>query len=255
MKYEDMLPEIYLTRYETGIYPWRQTNLFTPFWRCYWNLSEGGCLQVGERVIEMRTDRIYIIPGLFRFSTFARKPFGQFYIHFVPPEHVVFSEPGIHETPLTAECRALLREWFELKETGEAYRFRCEVIAAAVLYHALLSLPRGRMLFRESLSPLAERVSGLIRENMTHPLSNSELAARCGTELRTLLRHFRKETGESPQQYSRRIRVEAACRYLRYSDKTIDEIAELTGFPDRYYFSRVFRQLQHYPPAEYRRAQ
>ena len=67
--------------------------------------------------------------------------------------------------------------------------------------------------------------------------------------------HFRKETGESPQQYSRRIRVEAACRYLRYSDKTIDEIAELTGFPDRYYFSRVFRQLQHYPPAEYRRAQ
>lgn len=255
MVYDKMLPEIYLTRYETGIYPWCQPNLFTPFWRCYWNPSEGGCLQVGEREIEMRTDRIYVIPGHFRFSTFAWKPFEQFYIHFVLPEHVVFSEPGIHETPLTPECRALFLEWLELKEAGDVYRFRCEVIAAAVLCHALLSLPRDRMLYRESPGPLAERVSALIRENIAHPLSNAELAVRCGTELRTLLRHFRKETGESPQQYSRRIRVESACRYLRYSDKTIDEIAELTGFPDRYYFSRVFRQYQHYPPAEYRRAQ
>ena len=33
MVYDKMLPEIYLTRYETGIYPWCQPNLFTPFWR------------------------------------------------------------------------------------------------------------------------------------------------------------------------------------------------------------------------------
>lgn len=53
--------------------------------------------------------------------------------------------------------------------------------------------------------------------------------------------------GMTPQllRYSRRIRMETVCRYLHYSDKTIDEIAVLTGFSGHYYFSRVFRQLQH----------
>ena len=95
----------------------------------------------------------------------------------------------------------------------------------------------------------------MIEQNLQYPPSNTLLAEACKLELRTFLRKFRQETGETPQQFSRRIRTEKASEYLTYTDMSIEEIAEKTGFPDRYYFSRVFYQLQDMPPASFRRLQ
>ena len=83
-------------------------------------------------------------------------------------------------------------------------------------------------------------------------LDNSTLAKCAKVGLRTFLRRFREEIGESPQQRSRRMRIEIACQYLLNTSKSIDEIAELTGFPDRYYFGRVFRQIQKKSPCRFR---
>lgn len=256
MEYDAVLyPVIYLTGHRREIYPWIQKNLHTPFWRCYRNVTKGGFLRVGNEEIELRTDLVYIIPGYFRFSTFAKKPFEQFYIHFSPPDNHFPPGCGILTSPIRPHWKRLWREWETLENTGAENRFRREIAAGAVLSEALLQLPRDLMTARKEWSPLVEQAVALIRRNIANPDSNGETARACGVDLRTFLRRFRAETGESPQQFSRRIRVEAACRYLLYSDKSIEEIAELTGFPDRYYFSRVFRQLQQKSPALFRRQQ
>jgi transcriptional regulator GlxA family with amidase domain len=49
------------------------------------------------------------------------------------------------------------------------------------------------------------------------------------------------------------MRIREAARLLLQTDKTIDAIAELTGFPNRAYFSRVFRQVIDEAPARFRR--
>ena len=47
--------------------------------------------------------------------------------------------------------------------------------------------------------------------------------------------------------------MEFACGELHYSMRTIDEIAEVTGFSDRFHFSRAFGKIMSMPPATYRR--
>ena len=116
-------------------------------------------------------------------------------------------------------------------------------------------MPKELMQVRFELSPMIRHAIKLITNRFADPPSNALLAEECKVELRTFLRKFRAETGETPQQFSRRLRVEKACEYLSYTDMSIDEIAERTGFADRYYFSRIFFCLQNIPPARFRRIQ
>ena len=44
-----------------------------------------------------------------------------------------------------------------------------------------------------------------------------------------------------------------SARLLLQSDETIDAIADDTGFPNRAYFSRVFKQITGEAPAGFRR--
>jgi AraC-like DNA-binding protein len=68
------------------------------------------------------------------------------------------------------------------------------------------------------------------------------------------IRLFSTETGFSNLQYSRRKRVEKACLLLHFTNQ-LDEIARKTGFQYRYYFSRVFKQVTNYSPAQYKRTE
>lgn len=246
-------PVIHLTGHQKNIYPWIQENLHTPFWRCYWNVTSGGRLRVDGAELELLTDRFYLIPGYYRFSTFAARPFEQFYIHFSMPDNHFPPECGILTAPLHPHWQQLWREWESLERGGEQNRFRREIAAGAILAEALLQLPGELMVSRRLRSAMTEQALELLRREIAAPRSNPELARVCGVDLRTFLRRFRQDTGESPQQFSRKVRIEAACRYLLYTSKSIEEIAELTGFADRYYFSRVFRQLQRKSPAQFRR--
>ena len=44
-----------------------------------------------------------------------------------------------------------------------------------------------------------------------------------------------------------------AAVLLRYTDRSISEIAGECGFATRYHFSRVFKQIKGYAPAEFRK--
>lgn len=48
-------------------------------------------------------------------------------------------------------------------------------------------------------------------------------------------------------------RLREACSYLKNTNLSMDEIAELVGYSDRNYFHRVFKKVYGMTPAEYRR--
>ena len=253
MSYTENLPLIHLTGHQKDIFPWVQNDLKTPFWRCYWNSTEGGFLKVGEKIIPLEPENLYIIPGYLLFSTFAEKPFEQYYIHFTPPEKYFSDINEILCAPASEEFKRCGQEWISLEKSLKKDFFRRELLSATILSTALLSLPKELMQTKFELSADIRQAVNLIENNMEKAPTNTELASACGLELRTFLRKFRKETAESPQQFSRRVRTEKASEYLSHTDMSIEEIAEKTGFPDRYYFSRVFYQLQDMSPASFRR--
>lgn len=65
-------------------------------------------------------------------------------------------------------------------------------------------------------------------------------------------RIFKSAYGTSVVKYLNSLRVEHAKAMIASRKYTIGEIAELSGFSDEKYFSRVFKQITGLPPSEYR---
>jgi AraC-like DNA-binding protein len=69
---------------------------------------------------------------------------------------------------------------------------------------------------------------------------------------RSMIRFLKKYTHKTFSEILRDFRMLSACNLLRNSNTPIDGIALQTGFSERSYFDRVFKQTFHVTPAEYR---
>lgn len=63
---------------------------------------------------------------------------------------------------------------------------------------------------------------------------------------------FREKTGYSPIEYFIRLKIQQACRYLDLTSYNINEIADILGYKDPYYFSRMFKKIMGMSPTDYR---
>ena len=66
------------------------------------------------------------------------------------------------------------------------------------------------------------------------------------------LRLFQRDIGQTPHSYLSYIRIRNARRLLREGEFSIDEIAEKTGFANRYHFTRIFKKYTFTTPGDYR---
>lgn len=63
---------------------------------------------------------------------------------------------------------------------------------------------------------------------------------------------FKKEVGCTFTDYLAKKRIDYAGKLLLETDLKVNEIAEMSGFHDYFYFSRVFRKIKNCSPTEYR---
>lgn len=66
---------------------------------------------------------------------------------------------------------------------------------------------------------------------------------------------YKREAGISPIAAIREQRLRAAGKMLRFTDRTVKEVAFAVGFADELYFSRAFRSHYGMSPTEFRRAE
>ena len=66
---------------------------------------------------------------------------------------------------------------------------------------------------------------------------------------------FKKETGITPMAAINDARMQNATKMLRFTDRTVKEIAIACGFSDEFYFSRKFKRQFGISPKEYRKAE
>jgi len=100
---------------------------------------------------------------------------------------------------------------------------------------------------------LVTRAAKYIEKNYTSDISIEKIAAELYINPDYLGRIFKKHIGCSMTQYKNRLRITAAKRMLMSTASNIDEIAFETGFSDRFYFSRIFKEIEGITPNEYRR--
>lgn len=103
----------------------------------------------------------------------------------------------------------------------------------------------------------SSRAKKFIDNNFFRPINVSELAKSCHCGRSTLYKTFKTDYGKSPLEYLLSVRIEKSKQLL--SDKknglSISEIAQISGFDDPLYFSRVFRKKTGMSPSEFRQKQ
>jgi AraC-like DNA-binding protein len=80
-------------------------------------------------------------------------------------------------------------------------------------------------------------------------------AGRIALSESQLRRVFRAVTGASPAQFQQQLRLQRAAELLRGTGQPIEVIGTQVGYPDPYYFNRLFRRRFGLPPGRYRQRQ
>lgn len=89
--------------------------------------------------------------------------------------------------------------------------------------------------------------------NYEKKLTVSTLAEMAGYSVSRFLHLFSETIGKPPMRYLRDIRLANACELLDTSEYPVSKIADLCGFNDPLYFSRVFADKYGLSPSVYRK--
>ena len=91
-----------------------------------------------------------------------------------------------------------------------------------------------------------------IRDNLHKKLNFLEIAQDHFLSYVQFSRRFQKATGTTPQEYVTGLRLKKAKQLLTESNLKIQNIAELCGFSNAYYFSNFFKKNCQMSPTEFR---
>lgn len=136
-----------------------------------------------------------------------------------------------------------------VRALSEGFLGASDVLTSTSLICAILAEVR-REAERERPSRLAP-VLGYLADHYREDIDCTRLCELCYLSPAQMYRLFREETGTTPIEYRNRLRIQRACQLLRGRECTIGEIAELLGFENVYYFSRVFKKYTGVAPSQY----
>ena len=98
------------------------------------------------------------------------------------------------------------------------------------------------------------KVIAFIRENLTQPFDETDLARIAGQSTSAFSRSFRRHTGMSLVQYVKRLRINLACQILMSEENaSITDICFEVGFNNLSNFNRQFLAEKGMPPSRFRR--
>jgi AraC-like DNA-binding protein len=145
------------------------------------------------------------------------------------------------------------------EQSGKApgYQTSIQTLLVQILIRA------GRWVYEQPTSdfvystPLHKKISEIvdfINEQYKNPISLKSAAAAHFISPYYLSRKFKEMTGFSFVEYVNSIRIKEAQKLLRETNLKVIQIAEQVGFDNLSNFGRVFKQITHSNPLEYRKS-
>lgn len=146
----------------------------------------------------------------------------------------------------------------ELKAQTSSHRIAiknclCQILLvlnrAAGLQKLTADPPRLRMRNISRLKPVFD----FIHEQYCRKMALPEISAASNMSVSNLRRYFKKVTGQTITEYIKRYRVDRAKELLIEDEKSITWIAYEVGFESHSYFDRIFHEVTHLTPQQFRR--
>jgi len=249
-------PEIrILVCHHSQLANWHNRDLAAPFWRVYCNYNNAAKITTGEgKIYELSPRKVFLISPDTNFSSDNKGEIDQFYLHFQasPPFDIC---PGIIMSwENDKEVLAVIDNLNELLAEADAPTTEISMKCLFLAQMMLLRIPEEKLKRRWS-DIRVFKVIEFMEQNYSDRLTNQMFADIAEMNPNAFARLFKEETGLAPQRFLAHKRINESCLLLRYSNLTIDEIAEQVGFCDRHYFSRMFIKMRCMSPAIFRKLQ
>lgn len=97
------------------------------------------------------------------------------------------------------------------------------------------------------------RVTDWMAEHLSEEFSLTRVAEQSGMSAFHFTRLFKRATGLPPSQYQIKLRMDAARRLLRETNRSIIAIGNEVGYSNPSHFARIFRKETGLTPSEYRK--
>jgi len=92
-----------------------------------------------------------------------------------------------------------------------------------------------------------------IRDNYKEKIFISDLAKEASMNVKRFTEEFRLYTGTPPKQYIVMYRIEQAIGLITSQDVSMYEAADMVGFENQMYFSRIFKKHMNMTPSQYKK--
>ena len=112
---------------------------------------------------------------------------------------------------------------------------------------AYQSLTKG-----SSKEPFIQAAKNYLLARLNQEIRIDDLAATLAVSNRTLIRRFNKYTGDSPQKYLQKLRIERSKHLLESSKMSSSDVMYRVGYQDSSTFRRLFKRYTGLTPVQYR---
>ncbi len=142
-------------------------------------------------------------------------------------------------TPFVVETPELASSWLEVTDWFNKVR-------------ELTMKATARSKYSSDVTDCIMKALKIVNDEMGQQIFAVDVAKRVNMSRSYFNQCFKDIVGRSFNNYLRNVRLEKAKEYLKKTNKTIQWVAEHTGYMDEKYFSQVFREMTGVLPSIYR---
>lgn len=204
------------------------------------------------KTLHAANNDIVFLPAGSEYTVFQIKPGETYSLNFDLGSSAELSPFVFHPKNATAfseSFKKASKAWgkkytgYEMRLKSETYNVICNIIKEYELEY----------ISKSSNSRLSPALDYIQKEYTKDNIPVSLLAELCGMSEVTFRSIFTNSMGITPIKYINNLKLELAKELLSSSDRSITEIAELSGFHDECYFSREFKKHAGISPSEFRK--
>lgn len=235
---------------------WSLVDASATYWRLYW-ATKGSAVVIHdgrEHTLEAAGAGL-LIPPHTNFSSRCDHPFAKWYMHFTLGGIGNLARPGVYSIARSQRLQSILSRTCPATGTtqGTLPPDVWRPLWVVELITCVVQQAISDLCMTSEVSPHAERVLHVVREQATAGLTLASLARTTGLSVREVSRIVKDVTGFTPARYFLELRLDAAMNLLKHTTESIEFVARESGFPNRHYLTRMLAKHRQTTPAVFRK--
>jgi len=233
---------------------WSADNVCSPFNRLYFMTAGGATISNRHETVHLTRNNIYLIPCNTRYDYRCESRLEKFYLHFrleLPHGRDLFD--GLDRCRRIrdangARTKSILR-LLPSRRLGDLVRIQATILD---LLANCITVPVDDLRRNLAIAQKYAPFFSCLEQQQFADIPYRGIAAQLGMSLPALSRNFKRDTGATLTDYAAQQMVLKAKEKLTFTPLRIKEIAQLFGYTDNLYFSRLFKRHAGVAARDYR---